>query len=305
VTGLADHLAQRQVEEERLLEQHFQICDLDENGWLSLREAVATLALERDEYQRLDANRDGRMDAGEFKRERASLLARLGALPEPGLSSAVAEPPPEPDIAPAPPAARLDSAPLSVRRSEIEAMTVKPGVFLRRYDIDRSSGIDAAELAAAVAENGFALSPAQALEVLDRNDSGQLEASEVFALAWLASRAHPAPPPPQAEIPLEPTMDPAETPAQLGGSAPAPRPELRSHFARLDPGQDGFIDEADLRALQSPARLELRLRAVLSALDRDGDGRLSEDEFELSLGAVRRGSGPDSLADREAPPPQE
>jgi len=40
----------------------------------------------------------------------------------------------------------------------------------------------------------------------------------------------------------------------------------------LDAGADGFIDEADLRGLQSPARLDLRLRAFLPG-ERRGRGR--------------------------------
>ena len=60
---------------------------------------------------------------------------------------------------------------------------------------------------------------------------------------------------------------------------PGPTP----HFRRLDPGNDGFVDVNDLRDLLAPARISVRASAVVSALDQDGDGLLSEAEF---LGAL-------------------
>lgn len=287
VTGMADHHARMAAAEEQLLQEYFQLCDLDENGWISLREAQGALALERTEYRRVDANQDGRLDAGEFARERRSLLARLGALPEaeppvterePALGP---EPPPTTTLAPAPDPAAANPT-LPALRSEFGAMTVKPGAFLRRFDADQSGGVSGAELEAALAQGGLALSAAQALEVLDRNDSRQLEAGELFPFAWLASKARPAP---TAPAETEPTPPPAGTEvAQPLAKARPPGPGGGSHFSRLDPNADDHIDEADLRALQSPARLDLRLRAVLSALDRDGDGRLSEAEFRAAMG---------------------
>lgn len=296
VTAEADHHARLAAAEEQLLQDHFRLCDLDENGWISLREAQAALALERAEYQRLDANQDGRLDAMEFAREPRTLLARLGArlASEPGASAP--EPPAEPEAerapAPEPAAPPTAAARPSPLRSEFGAMTVKPGAFLRRFDTDASGGVNGTELEAALAEGGLPLSAAQALEVLDRNDSGQLEGGELFPFAWLASRARPAPVPPSPPEPAPPEPSPAETPPAAVRER-EPGPGRGSHFARLDPGRDGFIDEADLRTLQSPARLDLRLRAVLSALDRDGDGRLSESEFRAAMGdAPHRAAAP-------------
>ncbi|HEX6882926.1 MAG TPA: EF-hand domain-containing protein, partial [Planctomycetota bacterium] len=120
----------------------------------------------------------------------------------------------------------------------------------------------------------------------DRNDSGELEGAELLPFAWLVSKAHPpAPPPPAASEPLASPSAPAPPVAQ---PEVAPGPGGGNHFARLDPSRDGLIDESDLRALQAPARLDLHLRAVLSAMDQDGDGRLAEDEFRAALGDLPR-----------------
>ena len=117
---------------------------------------------------------------------------------------------------------------------------------------------------------------------MDPDDSGQLESGELSAIAWLVSRHVPEA--------LRTQPAPAE-PAPEGSGPPLPaepRALVPTHFARLDPGHDGFIDETDLRALQSPSRLDLRFRALLSAMDKDGDGRLSEAEFQASMGKSPR-----------------
>jgi Ca2+-binding EF-hand superfamily protein len=289
VTALADHQASAASAEEQLLAEHFGLCDLDENGWISLREAEGTLAIDRSEYRRLDANEDGRLDAGEFASERRSLLARLGALPRPEPAREPREPPAAPGPAPEPsttPGPVTDAPPPSAApRSEFGAMTIKPGGFLRYYDADRSGGLSGAELEAALLETGLTLSAAQALEVLDRNDSGQLEGGELFPFAWLASKSRSAAPS-EGESASAPVPDPVV--AEVTPPEPEPRKAGGNHFARLDPDHDGFVGEADLRLLQRPARLDLRLGAVLSALDRDGDGRLSEAEFRAAMGATPR-----------------
>ena len=48
---------------------------------------------------------------------------------------------------------------------------------------------------------------------------------------------------------------------------------------------DGFIQVGDLRRLLAPAHVDVRPSAVLSAIDRDGDGRVDEAEFVGSLGS--------------------
>jgi Ca2+-binding EF-hand superfamily protein len=283
VTAAADHLSELELALAEVLREHFRVCDLDSSGWLSLRECEVTLSLERAEFRRMDRNQDGRLDEAEFSAEGELLLARLGAVPveaaprtggaEPPLESPVEEPA---GAVPAPLAPEPRAPP--AKASEPGSMAVRPADLLGRYDADASEGIDAPEIEQLFGETGLVLSPELVIAQMDTDDSGELEVPELAAIAWLASKYMPE------------SLRPA--PAVAGAVQPE-RPRARAallptHFTRLDPGRDGFIDEADLRALQSPARLDLRFRALLSAMDRDGDGRLSEAEFRASMGVGAR-----------------
>jgi Ca2+-binding EF-hand superfamily protein len=292
VTAAADHLTEVDKARQQFLAEHFRVCDLDASGWLSLREVEVTLSLGRAEYRRMDANQDGRLDEAEFSTQSELLLARLGATltskdaPKPAPET-LAEPPVDGPVEPAPAEAESpqpdDQGP---KTSEERALGVRPSDLLRRYDVDQSAGIDATEIERLFAEAGLVLSPELVVAQMDPDDSGQLESGELIAIAWLVSRHVP-----EALRPAPPTDD-------LGGQPPSaesgparqnePGALVPTHFARLDPGHDGFIDEADLRALQSPSRLDLRFRALLSAMDQDGDGRLSEAEFRGSMRAAKR-----------------
>lgn len=291
VTATADHQAEELERAARQLREHFKVCDLDENGWLSLRETEVTLSLARDEFRRADADQDGRLEPTEFEAQRALLLVRLGV---PAPAPVAATPPPrEPpaDPMPADPEAarepesgerparpgRADGPP----RSEFASLLVKPSDLLQRYDVDGSKGIGTGEIEKLLTELGLALSPDLVVAQMDPNGSSELGARELMPLAWLASKHMPKallPDPPAADVLAASAVTPAGIEAPPAAPARAP-----THFGLLDPGRDGFIDEADLRALQSQARLDVRLRAVLSAMDGDGDGRLSELEFQRSM----------------------
>ena len=291
VTAAADHAAEQHELDLRRLREHFRVCDLDDNGWLSLREAQVTLALGRDEYRRFDANQDGRLDPAEFEAQSELFLTRLGATepaPEPAAPAPAAETPAAPQegaaqdspVTPGPAADRTaakqkpqDGKP----HSEFATLLVKPAELLQRYDLDQSKGISGPEIEKFFSEFGLVLSSEMVIAQMDANKSGELEARELKTLAWLASQNVPEslrPDPPVATA----TPDVADD----APAAPLP-PHAPTHFTLLDPGRDGFIDESDLRALQSQARLDVRVRAVLSAMDTDGDGRLSEAEFRASM----------------------
>lgn len=288
VTAAADHLSEVEKARLQFLAEHFRICDLDSSAWLSLREVEITLSLGRAEYKRIDGNQDGRVDEAEFSAQGDLLLGRLGAQPTDmktakGEKEALAEPPAEgaAEVAPAQPDPAGEQQAGTSDPAEI-SLPVRPSDLLRRYDEDQSAGIDATEIARLFVEAGLVLSPELVVAQMDPDDSGQLESGELSAIAWLVSRHVPEA--------LRTQPAPAE-PAPEGSGPPLPaepRALVPTHFARLDPGHDGFIDEADLRALQSPSRLDLRFRALLSAMDKDGDGRLSEAEFQASMGKSPR-----------------
>lgn len=266
VTGQADRDAKREAERARMLREHFRLCDLDTSGWISFREASATLGIDRDEYRRYDSNQDGRIDLKEFDARSRELLTLIGAYELPGPRVAARETP---------------------GKNPLGETFPRPTDLVARFDANRSSGLDPKEMAALFAEAGLDLRPPLVVAQMDGDDSGELEATELVTIAWLCSERMPESlrdkvlgkdPPPDGE--------PEELARELpDGPPPLPRPSdgPASHFRRLDPSGDGAIDEADLRSLLSPARLDLRLNAVLSALDRDGDGRLTEAEFRAAM----------------------
>jgi Ca2+-binding EF-hand superfamily protein len=276
VTGAADLARELEEAQRYALHQHFPVLDLDGNGWLSLREAEITLSVERAEYQLLDADHDGRLLEAELLPQKDRILARLGALhprqpivvlPPPGPEE-VAEAPTPPEEPPAPRVPRFYPAPVHL---------------LAQHDADHSGGLATDEVVALLAEIRLQLSADMVVGQMDQDDSGQLEAGELWPLCFLVAR-HLPPPTPSSEVdPDAPTDSPAGTePETL--EATSPPLQGRTHFARLDPSADGAIDDTDLRALQSPARLGVRVEAVLSALDENGDGRLSEAEFRRAMG---------------------
>jgi Ca2+-binding EF-hand superfamily protein len=192
-------------------------------------------------------------------------------------------PRPEPEAAhePAVEATPMPKRPAPKLRSEFGRLTVKPLELLRRYDTDQSKGLTIEEVERLLGELGMALSPDLVVAQMDPNDSGQLEGQELFTLAWMASEHGPKPEPPAPPPEVAPPL--AEVVPASPEASPPSTVIPGTHFARLDADNDGTIDEADLRKLQSPTILDVRLRAVLSALDRDGDGRLSPAEFEASM----------------------
>jgi Ca2+-binding EF-hand superfamily protein len=288
VTAAAEYRAALEKAEAQLLAEHFRVCDLDASGWLSLREVEMTLSLDRGDFRRMDTSQDGRLDAAEFARQGQQLLARLGAATA---AATGPEPPPEPPSDPAA-AASLENAPevpAPLERatpvpevgSLLGSMPVRPRDLLARYDGDQSGGLDAVEIQKLFLEAGLVLSSELVVAQMDPDDSGQLEQGELVAIAWIVSRHVPEA--------LRPAPEPSAPAAEATEPEPtAVAPQAPAHFGLLDPDADGYIDEADLRALQSPSRLDLRFRALLSAMDRDGDGRLSPAEFQASMGAGPR-----------------
>ncbi len=62
---------------------YFTICDYDENGWISFREASQALAISRPRFFAFDRNRDGRVVRDEFLAIYRDTVQRLGAFQPP------------------------------------------------------------------------------------------------------------------------------------------------------------------------------------------------------------------------------
>lgn len=271
-TELQNRLEQ---EREERIGEHFRVCDLDENGWISFREATAILGISRKEFRRYDTDLDGDIDAEEFRARARTLLGLLGALPSPKRSEGSKD------------------APSDARTKEARPPVFTVERLLKRFDADASGSLSLEELRKLFDLSKADLSPELVTEQMDPNDSDELEANELGPIATLLTEMRLVLPP-TAELADNPNTKSRpfeelykrnrdeERPTGALGTAPKIAGPV-SHFRRLDLWNDGYIDESDLRQLILPARIEVRVAAILSALDADGDNRLSQEEFRTAL----------------------
>jgi Ca2+-binding EF-hand superfamily protein len=294
--------AELESADEKRLKELFQLCDLDQNGWISLREAELVLSFDRSEYRRADSDQDGRLVAREYSAQKTLVFARLGAPPPP---AAQEKPAPESAAAPqAPDELPTEPTPAKTRAAQKEtrpgararaAAQALPGVFprpsdlLQRYDQDQSQSLGTEEVERLLVDLGLEFSAPLVVAQMDPDQSGALEPLELGPLSLLASRHMP-----ESLKPTPPTASPAEVvatpeepakPAKRGSTLDAMTP-----FGRLDRDKDGFVGESDLAAMQGVARTDARLGALLSALDQDGDRKVSRAEFEQAMASPADGA---------------
>jgi Ca2+-binding EF-hand superfamily protein len=281
----AEARARLESADDKRLKELFALCDLDQNGWISLREAELVLSFDRAEYRRADADQDGRLVAREYAAQKTLVFSRLGAPPE-------AEKPPEPAPRNEPPdgAPQPEGAAKKPPREKAppKASLALPGVFprpsdlLQRYDKDASKGLGSEEVERLLVDLGLDFSVPLVVAQMDRDDDGNLGPAELLPLSLLASRHVPEEMKPKEKAPV------AEKPAPAAREKERPKVsvlESMTPFGRLDRDRDGFVGESDLQAMQGLARTDARLGALLSALDADGDRKLSRAEFERAMGS--------------------
>lgn len=288
------------------VEDHFRVCDLDENGWVSYREANLALGVDKSEYRAFDRDHDGRLDLDEFRTRYERMLELLGAAPDPDADALLRERDPTTELAGAEPLPALPTP--EVRRTE--PSFPRPEDLLRTFDRDESGGLALEEVAEAIRRAGMLLSAEVVLTQTDKDHSDALELAELAPLATLLADHLPwTSRSPGGAGPVErPGAGARRTPRAVERAAPAPRtrdprlpmapyehsleptpaevtPVSVGHFRLLDVDRDGLVTRDDLEALVSPARSSLRPAAVLAALDRNGDGALDPAEFRAALGA--------------------
>ena len=242
-------------------DEFFKRCDQNGNGWISLREGQDSLGLDASSFRSYDSDQDGRVSREEFGLRYRLSISRVGAF-KPPLS--------------------VPSTPrVPLRNAE---------QLRNAYDKNGDGGLSAAEVQVLLNDYGRTELPAElAVEKLDRDGSTRIDGTEIEFLArLLASSAAAA-----AKNPGEPRV-PQTLEELFGGlrdrssgfqTAPIP-PQIDGpvrHFRRLDLDGNGRVSIEDLRRLQSPLELPVRAAAVLAALDTDGDGEMSAEEFAAAM----------------------
>ncbi|MFT4711383.1 MAG: hypothetical protein ACJAZ8_001071 [Planctomycetota bacterium] len=249
-------------------EEYFTTCDYDANGWISFREAEASLHLNRDGFAQYDANDDGQITREEFHDRYTELLQRVGLfrIPTPiGQTDSTPEPLVEPGAEPAFPATSQ--------------------AFVDTYDINVDGRLDASEIGPAATALGFpGIDTDAVLALLDTDGSSYVEPAEVTAIVQSLNASGATITAPKAASIEELFGESLERPYFVGAT---PRPPYIKGpvipFRRLDSNNNGFIEIIDLEHLSVSAHTVIRPSAVLAGLDINGDGQLSPEELKAAF----------------------
>lgn len=241
---------------EQIAAEYFRTSDYDGNGWITLAEGQAALALDRTTLAVYDTDRDGRISAEEFTTRYLLVKSRGGAF--------------------APPVPLVDPRKVKKRTQD---------EVLAAFDDDANLALDLRELGRALKEYGInGLDPNKVLDAFDDNGSLALEPNEMPGLLDVLM------PPSVGERgktagTLEELFDRYEERETTADTTPQPTRIVGpvSTFRRLDADASGGISIADLEYLQRPLHLDVRVGAVVATLDADGDGQISPEEFSAAM----------------------
>ena len=256
-----------------LEEYYFSLCDHDSNTWISYREGIYSLSLDRLQFSYYDKDRDGRIQRSEFAARYNLVVNRKGGFP-----------PPKPLITDVPQEFGLESS-LMTEEGEQTSDEVQ---LLQRFDTNESGGLELGELPPMIKLWLLTdhVEPEQLMTAVDSDASSALELSEMayliksLALAQFRFVGN--------SMSVESLLGIELTPAVVLTERAAPLTvthslEPKLHFDRLDQDGDGFVGSQDLRTLQAPMHLSVRTNAVIAAIDTDGDGKISTAEFTAAF----------------------
>jgi Ca2+-binding EF-hand superfamily protein len=170
----------------------------------------------------------------------------------------------------------------TAQRSQMQAK------MFNKVDADGNGGVDQTELQALFTDiskkTGAVLDAAEQFSAMDSNADGSLNSDE------LAQGMQSLMPPPPS------TMAFAQSRITSGQSGDL--------FAKVDSNSDGSVDEAEMTAFTDKMKAETGRDspASFSTLDADGDGSLTQDEFDAGRPSAPLG-GADSTQGAGGPPP--
>lgn len=239
--------------------RYFHMCDQDGDGFMSYREGLSSMQLDRDAFRAYDISGDGLCDEDEFRTRYEALIAKGGAFKPPRV------------------AGEAEDARQRTRAAEL----------IGEYDLDDDGLLGVDELEDVLfAHSMDDIDIEKLVDRVDIDGSGRFDVGETVGLMPFLLR----------EVdPTEFMKARARTIEELYGMpeereggpdwAPEP-PRIRGPipvFYRLDLDRDRVVTEDDLKTLLRPLKVPVRLNTVIANLDEDGDGALNMDELRNSM----------------------
>ncbi len=241
----------------------FSIADSDSSGWISFREAAATMRFNSAQFGSFDLDKDGRMPFEEFSKYVIAESTRDRAIIEPTLQS-------------------IDDSPRRRNPDQLRAA----------YDTDLDLSISRFELEKILRDHRAQLEELGQKDMFSLLDADDSKALEIDELESLTSYLNPLEVGSKMKQPVLPgastVLDLFGQVKDMGEAHPPVIAGPVPLFRRLDLNNDGFVDMEDLERLEGRSFNPVRLRSVLNTLDIDHDGRLNKGEFLSSMMPARK-----------------